>query len=617
MLERVGWLAIALVLSSSFGCQLNRRARWHPPSMASPVKKVRGKSVAARIESLYSRAVRREQKRDARCIDDYFQAATLAWPDVEQQALQKGAPSGRSSEIYHSCLVKLVTTGAHFGRFDPKRGLDIKTPEGLITIPNHYHGYVRQPSDFDQVFPVGDYRAKDLYETFRYDGLGQPAVVVHHRRPGEKFRRRQQTFSATIVLRSRGDLNPEGFSLEFYDPHRRKEIAAPDGVIPLKRDLSAAAAFILSRAGRQYLAGFLQPGTRTGDEGLFMVEPYQPGKIPVVFVHGLLSDPYTWANIANELYARDDIVERFQLWAYEYPTGEPFLTSAAGLRRQLQEVKQCFDPGDTDDALDRVTLIGHSMGGLVSKLQVTRSENRLWDSVSARPFQNIVATPQARRLLAEAFFFEPSPMVTRVVYVGTPHRGSPWARRPIGEIAAKLVKEPEENEALHAQLVRENPGVFTREFSERIPASIDMLESTSPLLAAIDQLPRSGGVRFHSIIGEGYWLAGAGSSDKVVPVTSARQYGVETEKMIRAKHGELHQNPEGIEEILCILRQHVKEYDAELIHEHIHSLGRPSTSGIFQQRPMLAPGQRSFMTPRTVRRKPKIKVEPVRQPEPT
>ena len=176
--------------------------------MASPTKKVRGKSVNARIESLYARAARREKKHDARCIDDYYLAATLAWPAVEQQSLKQGAPSGRISEVYHSCLVKLVTTGKHFGRFDPKRGLDIKTPEGLITIPNHYHGYVRQPGDFDHVFPVGNYRAKDLNATYRYDGVGLPAVVVHYRRPGEKFRRRQQTFSATIVLRTRCTAGP-------------------------------------------------------------------------------------------------------------------------------------------------------------------------------------------------------------------------------------------------------------------------------------------------------------------------------------------------------------------------------------------------------------------------
>ena len=142
-----------------------------------------------------------------------------------------------------------------------------------------------------------------------------------------------------------------------------------------------------------------------------MFEPYQPGKIPLVFVHGLLSDPFTWANLANEIRARPDVLQRYQLWAYEYATGEPFLKSAAVLRRQLHEVQLQMDPSGSDAALSGVVLIGHSMGGLVSKLQVTYSGNQLWESVSCLPFESIVTTPATRMDLAESFFFDPSPIV--------------------------------------------------------------------------------------------------------------------------------------------------------------------------------------------------------------
>jgi pimeloyl-ACP methyl ester carboxylesterase len=583
MLQRVGLLVLALALSTSFGCQLNRRAKWYPPVLASPGK-ARGKSVRSKVEALYARALEREADRDARCVDDFFQAAALAWPDVERKSLKYGAPRGRSGEIYRSCLIKLVTTGRHFGRFDPKRGLDVRTSDGRITIPAHYYGFLRQPTDFDHLIPVGDYKAKDLKSTYRYDGVGIATIVIHHRRPQERFRRKQQTFGATIVLRPRHDTGFESFALEMYDPQRYTEISTPEATIALKRDLSAPTAFVLSRADRQNLSGFLQPGSSTSNEGLFMVTPFQPGKIPVVFVHGLLSDPYTWANIANELYARPEVVERFQIWGYEYPTGEPFLVSAATLRRQLLEVQARYDPAWSDTSLSRIVLIGHSMGGLVSKLQVTHSQNRLWDSVSCKPFQGILAAPETRNILADAFFFKPSPMVSRVVFVGTPHRGSPWARRSIGQIASKLVRGPEDGTARHAQLVRENPATFSTEFSERIPTSIDLLESTSPLLQAIDQLPRDGRVQLHTILGEGYLLLGGGNSDGVVPVTSARQSGAVTERMIHAKHRQLHQSPEGIEEILCILQKHVQEYDSELINRERHGMSWANESLIFRRK---------------------------------
>lgn len=602
MLERVGLLAVALALSTSLGCQLSRRAQWHPPTVASPLKKTRGKTIRAQLELSYARGLKREAKRDARCVDDYFRAATLAWPEVERQSLKHGSPRGRSSEIYRSCLVKLITTAKHFGRFDPKRGLDVNTPEGMITIPTHYHGFVRHPTDFDCLIPVGDYTARGLTNLYRYDGLGVAAIVVHNRPPHERFRRKQQMFPVTIVLRSRFNAGPDSFALELYDPHRVVEITTPNGNLALKRDLSAPAGFLLSRASRQYLAGFLQPGSSSDNSGLFMVEPYQPGKIPVVFVHGLLSDPQTWINIANELYARNDILDRFQIWGYEYPTGEPFLSSAATLRRELAEVQNCCDPLHSDRSLSQVVLIGHSMGGLVAKLQATHSESRLWESVSGKPFHAIATTPDTRRLLAEAFFFEPSPMVSRVVYVGTPHRGSPLALRPIGRIASMLVREPEQSRARHAQLVGDNPGSFSREFSERLPTSIDLLEPTSALLSAIDQLPRHRRVKFHTILGEGYWQFGSGSSDKVVPVTSARQYGVETEKSIHARHRQLHQRPEGIEEILCILRQHAKENGDRLMCQPWPGVTWADESLIFRGQAAASQDGISVVDPYVVRR---------------
>lgn len=113
-----------------------------------------------------------------------------------------------------------------------------------------------------------------------------------------------------------------------------------------------------------------------------MLEPYQRNKIPVVFTHGLLSDPFTWAEMLNELRSRPGISERYQFWAYEYPTEQPFLASAANLRSQLKLLQQSLNPGQTDTALSQMVLVGHSMGGLIAKLQITQSQDLLWRTVS-------------------------------------------------------------------------------------------------------------------------------------------------------------------------------------------------------------------------------------------
>jgi pimeloyl-ACP methyl ester carboxylesterase len=584
MLGCYRWLALALALSTSFGCQLNRRAKWRPPVVASPLKTKSGAELAP-VEVLYARALEREANNDECCVDDFFEAAAMAWPDVQRCVLEDGKAHGRTAEVYHSSLSKLISAGTHFGRLDPKRGLSVRIAGGCVTIPTNYHGFIRQPEDFDHLVVAGNYTAKDLNQTYRYCGLGVGAVAIHGRRPDETFRRQQQVFAATVVLRSRasGPL-AESFVLDMFDPFRVSSMTTAGTKVALKRDLSAPIAYVLSNANRQYLSGFFQPGTTPEDSGLFMIEPFQPDKIPVVFVHGLLSDPYTWANIANELLARPEILKRYQIWGFEYDTGEPFLTSAAMLRKQLLEAQMQVDPTNSDATLSRVVLIGHSMGGLVSKLQVTHSNNQLWDAVSCSPFPNIVTTPETRNLLAEAFFFRPSQMVSRVVFMGTPHRGSPWAQRPIGQLASKLVREPEESQSRHQQLIRDNPDTFSREFSQRIPTSIDLLEPKSPLLGAIDRLPHDGRVQFHTILGRGYCLLGGGNSDRVVPVTSARHADVVTEKAIKSKHSNLHQSPEGVAEIICILRRHMEEFDAELSSQERHEVSWADESLIFRRK---------------------------------
>ena len=79
-----------------------------------------------------------------------------------------------------------------------------------------------------------------------------------------------------------------------------------------------------------------------------MNEPFQPGKIPVVLVHGLASSPLTWSHLQNELRTQPGVLDRYQVWTFRYDTGSPFLTTAAELRRQLAELRRIYDPCGAD-----------------------------------------------------------------------------------------------------------------------------------------------------------------------------------------------------------------------------------------------------------------------------
>ncbi|WP_182870959.1 esterase/lipase family protein [Rhodopirellula sp. JC639] len=350
-------------------------------------------------------------------------------------------------------------------------------------------------------------------------------------------------------------------AIELYDPLRVDAVQVGASQFPIAKDLSAPIVYRLSTRQGGVFEGFLQPfatGPRLGisQARLYTLEPYQPGKIPVVFVHGLLSDRFTWAEMVNELNARPEFVERFQIWVFEYPTGRAFLGSAAELRRQLETVCRRFDPCGRDAQLSNLILAAHSMGGLVAKMQITSSGDLLWRSIADCGFDQVVATPATRQRLSETFFFAPSPRISRVVYFATPHRGSEFAARLIGRIGSACVEEPENEVRMHRMLITANPGVFSREVRRRIPTSLDLLEPQSKLLQVSDRLPIRCGVVTHSIIGDHCWTLSLGRSDGVVSVESARDRNATTERIVDATHSGVKSAPEAVEEFQAILRLH-------------------------------------------------------------
>ncbi len=321
----------------------------------------------------------------------------------------------------------------------------------------------------------------------------------------------------------------------------------------MARDLTANIVWGLHHRESSPLEGFLQP-YRPGEAGrLYFTEPYQPHKIPVIFVHGLLSSPETWADIYNELRASPDLVETYQVWAFEYSTGAPFVRSTAELRSQLNEVQARFDPDSNDFALRRVVLVGHSMGGLVSKLMVSHSGEDVWNAVANVPLESVVTTEVTRARLAERLYFDPHPLVERAVFVATPHQGSALAGRAVGQVAGALVSE---SEPAYEQLRRDNVDVLNESVSRRMPTSIDLLDPNQPFLDTIGGLRVSQCVTLHSIIGDGGHAVSLAKSDGIVTVESARHPGVASELYVPASHSGILRDPATVDEIKRILRLH-------------------------------------------------------------
>lgn len=331
------------------------------------------------------------------------------------------------------------------------------------------------------------------------------------------------------------------------------------------------AALKRSRTLRQIgWTGFTTPAARPKETRLGLECDYQPGKVPVIFIHGLLSHSMTWDETIWQLEADEDIRRRCQFWTYSYPTGASYLQSAAELRAELAATLHCLDPEGRDPALREVVLVGHSMGGLIAKLQVTRSENKLWSTVSDRPIDEIALDPVDRDRMEQIVFFEPQPWVKRVVFIATPHQGSRWTERPLARLGRSLVRFPRELQERYHQWLHDNRTVLQGAPSD-IPTSIDHLGPDSPVLQATAQLPLARNARLHSIIGSGYRLPDRSRGDGVVSLASAHLAGVTSEIMVRCPHSRVHRHPETVTELKRILTQHVAEWDARPVTEVPHA----------------------------------------------
>ncbi len=497
------------------------------------------------------------------CVDLYYRAASLSWYAAADQSIHAIAESPQANAIYRDALYGLINQGERFCRWKNGHGLRVCTDEGDVFLPVQCIGPLWRFDEFDHLVAVDDNHAKGLGNYYRCHGVGVTAVGTRHRRnvPDDQFSPRNQYASATILMRpatAEGLVSYGPMVIEVHDPLREQTVEIGGDFFPLAIDFSAPIKSAMgSYTTTDVFQAFLQPGQTQPDEsGLFTLGRYQPGKIPVIVIHGLLSDRFTWANFINEVRVRPDLMDRFQFWSYQYPTGEPFLQSAARLRRELEELRGLYDPSRSDAALDQTMIVGHSMGGLIAKLQVISTGDALWRSIASRPSDQLNADNRARATLTELFYFQPSPMVSRVVFIGTPHRGSVFAQRAIGRFGALLVREPEEARRRHRQVVEANPGVFSEEFSRRFPTSIDLLNPSSELLQAIGRSNFDPAITSHSIIGNWRPMIGNGPSDGIVPVASARIGQVNTELVVHQRHTGLTNDPAVIAEVMRIMREH-------------------------------------------------------------
>ena len=284
------------------------------------------------------------------------------------------------------------------------------------------------------------------------------------------------------------------------------------------------------------LLKLLRPGRFAGRPRVVFLQPFDPAKTPVVFVHGLMSTPRMWAPLVKALLADERIRDRFQFWFFYYPTGQPIPLSALQLRDALDEVAKTYRP------IKPMILIGHSMGGILSRAQVSRITLTEAETISPG-IASLPADSTARRALV----FEPRRDVRRVVFMFTPHRGSRLATSGIGAWGIRLIRLPDWLAGELAHYAHQ----LTDVSSGRLPTSIHSLSPNSTFLRVLDQSRPS--VPTHSVIGDRGRGDRFASSDGVVPFTSSHLASAESEVMVPTGHSGI-AHPLAIEELRRILR---------------------------------------------------------------
>jgi pimeloyl-ACP methyl ester carboxylesterase len=301
-------------------------------------------------------------------------------------------------------------------------------------------------------------------------GVGAPFVAI---RRGEiedhrsRFIPQRLYAGVTAVIRFDG----RRAEIEFLDPLSSAQVTLSGHSYPLAADFSAAMAknLAVERPDRLGLIRLLRPDRFADTAQLVRLQPYDPNRIPVVFVHGLQDTPATWTPMINALRQDPEIRRRYQFWVFSYPSGHPYPFSAALMRQDLNDAHRAF-PGHKP-----IILVGHSMGGLVSRLMVTDSGDRIWREYFSKPSSQMVMHRRSGKMLKETLVFDHLPFVSRVVFIAAPHRGSGLASNWIGRTASRLVRAP----ALLADLKDALVAVVTVDPSavqfDTIPNSVDTL----------------------------------------------------------------------------------------------------------------------------------------------
>jgi len=393
-----------------------------------------------------------------------------------------------------------------------------------------------------------DFRGKYTKIRATRSGVGAPLVAVSEKNPDfrKTFASPDDHKALTAVLRFSGE---NSATLELYDPLNTEKIFIGEREATLAANFTAPI-FMFVANERPDKLGFtrlLDPQKYSHTARITRLQEYDKNRIPVLFVHGLDSTPVTWTFMYSTLMQDPEIRRKYQFWVFSYPSGYPYPYSASLLRKELADIERTY-PDQKD-----LIIIGHSMGGMLSKLMVTDAGDTIWKNMFGGTPAETKIRGSSRQILEEALVFTNVKRIRTAIFIASPHQGSELSNMWLGRLFSRLVRLPnfitDTRNAFASALTADEASLKL----DRAPNSIDTLSPNNRFVREAKKISIAPGVTYHSIIGDRGKGDTPNSSDGVVPYWSSHLDGAASEKIVPSGHA-AHEDSEGIREVIRILK---------------------------------------------------------------
>ncbi|MBO9716135.1 MAG: alpha/beta fold hydrolase [Pseudoxanthomonas sp.] len=368
--------------------------------------------------------------------------------------------------------------------------------------------------------------------------------------------------------------------LRIVDPARMPQARIGGRDVPLYFDALSfyALGASVSQLPRQGIYGLLGGQGIGSRAGVYLLRDYDPRKVPVVMIHGLGSNPIIWSELSGAIWADPELRDAYQVVHIVFQTNAPLLVSRLRVRAYLDRMWELLDPEGDDPARQKMVLVGHSLGGVVSRMLTVDSGRVLWDAAFTVPPEQLQGAATDVDGIRATFLLKPYPGACSLVMLASPHKGSPTASSLTGRIARVLVgRRAPEIQALR-RLAETHPDAVKPELLESYRFarlnSITTLQAMQPVRRAGQSLLPAPGVRYHTIAGN---LHGQGG-DGVVPLESALLPGAASTLVVDYGHA-LYKDPEVVAQIVGILRdERQRSCDPPLPAQEVVDIAPPASA---------------------------------------